>query len=291
MKAAITKNERFGSLEIRFDEKPDAAAREALRARRFRWNPTRGIWYGYGDEEEIRAALDRAAEQNDGEKTDAEQKQNRTADKKQNSKPEPELLAEIRGYYEKVWKGSPHIVDYCVGKISDAVKLGNGFIIEIEKESIKKDFCFGYGCQSMSEEEANDAARTAGESENYFKYENMKHFRDVLKMIDGGDPNGWANYTFVLLDHYDESENLKSIRFCRVCELLDCFGGCADLEAIKGTFCTFEGRRAYIPTDADRKAIRAAYVSAMEKHEKRVDAYLKRYGMAHVNTWSYWADA
>ena len=60
MKFEIAKNESFGSLEITFSEKPAAAVRDLLKARRFRWNGARGIWYGYADAAELAAALEAA---------------------------------------------------------------------------------------------------------------------------------------------------------------------------------------------------------------------------------------
>lgn len=283
MKYQISENANYKSIEIAFDGKPSEAVREVLKAFRFRWHGARRVWYGYASADEVREAIE-AADRGEAVRPTKEKPAPRQ------SLP-PELLEEVREIYSQEWSGNQKMIDYCVGKISDLVKLSNGFIIEIEKRNIEKDFCFGYGYQGMTEEEANSAADHAGKSQEYFKRENMKDFRRWLEYIDGGDPNGWAHYTFVLLDRYDEAEKLKVIRFCRVSELLDALGGSADLEAVKGTFCTFEGRRAYIPTDEDRAAIRAGYVSAMDKHEKKIDAYLKRYGLAHVNSWSYWADA
>ena len=54
---AISKNEEFGSVEVRFSEKPSAEIRDALKLLRFRWHGQRGIWYGYRDEETVRAAI------------------------------------------------------------------------------------------------------------------------------------------------------------------------------------------------------------------------------------------
>ena len=53
----ITKNEQFGSVEVSFNEKPSAEIRDALKLLRFRWHGQRGIWYGYRDEETVRAAI------------------------------------------------------------------------------------------------------------------------------------------------------------------------------------------------------------------------------------------
>ena len=54
----ITKNETFGSLEIAFSRLPSAAVRKALKSLKFRWNPTRCIWYGYAEQKEIVKLID-----------------------------------------------------------------------------------------------------------------------------------------------------------------------------------------------------------------------------------------
>ena len=60
MTATITTNTAKKSIEILFDGKPAAEVREALKGLRFRWNPTRGIWYGFADEQTTREAIENA---------------------------------------------------------------------------------------------------------------------------------------------------------------------------------------------------------------------------------------
>jgi hypothetical protein len=54
----ITLNQQFNSYEIKFDGKPADAIREALKALKFRWNPKKGIWYGFGDHDTITKACE-----------------------------------------------------------------------------------------------------------------------------------------------------------------------------------------------------------------------------------------
>ena len=54
----ITLNQQFNSYEIKFDGKPADAIREALKALKFRWNPKKGVWYGFGEAEEVKKACD-----------------------------------------------------------------------------------------------------------------------------------------------------------------------------------------------------------------------------------------
>lgn len=69
MEYAINKNNSFNSLEITFAGKPDEQTRDALKANGYRWHGVRRLWYGYTDEETIRAALDGVTTANTDEQT------------------------------------------------------------------------------------------------------------------------------------------------------------------------------------------------------------------------------
>lgn len=69
MEYAINKNNDFNSLEITFAGKPDEQTRNALKANGYRWHGVRRLWYGYTDEQTIRAALDGVTTTNTDEQT------------------------------------------------------------------------------------------------------------------------------------------------------------------------------------------------------------------------------
>lgn len=58
MDYTITTNPAFNSLEISFDGKPAQEVRDALKALKFRWHGVKKVWYGYSDENTVRAAID-----------------------------------------------------------------------------------------------------------------------------------------------------------------------------------------------------------------------------------------
>lgn len=60
MMYTIRKHPKLESLEITFDGKPSETVRTALKGLRFRWAPSKGVWYGYATEEAVRAAIDEA---------------------------------------------------------------------------------------------------------------------------------------------------------------------------------------------------------------------------------------
>ena len=65
----ITDNPDYGSIEVKFSEKPSEAIRDVLKANKFRWNGKRQIWYGKTTHEAIREALDKAYAEEKADKT------------------------------------------------------------------------------------------------------------------------------------------------------------------------------------------------------------------------------
>ena len=57
MKYSITKNEKYNSVEIKFDAKPAEEVRNILKQNHFRWNRKTQMWYGYMELDEIKKML------------------------------------------------------------------------------------------------------------------------------------------------------------------------------------------------------------------------------------------
>lgn len=57
---ALTRNEKYGSIEIAFAEMPTAHIRCQLKELGFRWHSQKRLWYGYAEEAEVIAAIDPA---------------------------------------------------------------------------------------------------------------------------------------------------------------------------------------------------------------------------------------
>lgn len=56
----ISEGTKPGALEVKFNAKPAAETREALKALRFRWNGAKSVWYGFATAEEVAAVLNGA---------------------------------------------------------------------------------------------------------------------------------------------------------------------------------------------------------------------------------------
>ena len=73
--------------------------------------------------------------------------------------------------------------------------------------------------------------------------------------------------------------------------MLDACGGSAFLEELPGKEITAHGVPGRIATNEELKIIFDAYTEARNAHEKRVDIYLKKYGLTNVHAWTYWREA
>ena len=143
-------------------------------------------------------------------------------------------------------------------------------MIALEKPSIKKHFCFGYSDNRYDTEDydcANDMAAHAAKSEEYFMAENLKQ---VDEWIESLEDSGYRAYTRVMYYKAPKDSVIRSLVFEHAWQKPD------------------EGFE--ILSDADRAGLIEEFKELRKDFEKRLRSYLKRYGMAHVKTWSYWRD-
>lgn len=275
MNFTINENKAFGSLEITFEGKPDENTRNALKSYGFRWNPKRGLWYGYGEEAEIRKAIEGGTVEKKAEKADKKPAVDREA-----------LTAE----YEKVWK-TPGMVKYCVSKVARVATLPTGEIIPIEKQSIETRFCFGES--GYDYEDAAKMAAHARTNEEYFFNENMKSFRDMIRDLEEAKKD-CGNYKITIGAAYtgqSEDCKIRYMGFVKLWKVLEWCGGSADLETLPGREFDNPGHIVRIATREEIEIILEEYKAAAADHEKKVKAYLKRYGLSKVHSWTYWRDA
>lgn len=198
-------------------------------------------------------------------------------------KKDPALMERYRAACEEIY--SPDIVEYCMKKAAEVVELPNGLMVEIEKERIRTQFCFGYSDigQGPTYEEAWRSMENADTNEAYFLRRNMEAFDGVL----GGLYRHGQDYMVVLQGN---TEHLRGLSLKRTTDVLDAVGGSVVIPALKGQELTVRGNRWYICTDEDVKLIRDAYERARDAHMKKCRAYLKRYGLSKLSTRMYWID-
>lgn len=147
--------------------------------------------------------------------------------------------------------------------------MPEGFIWCCDIPTIKKDFCFGYRTD-YSGHECSDAERTrsaAARSTEFFMNENLRGLRDTLNILKGSDKLFWRhqyNNTCPMCDYVTE-EYIRRFPF--------------DIEGIDREMSAEE-----------RDILVKAVENEIEKFTKRLNTYLKRYGLSKLHTWTFWLD-
>ena len=145
-----------------------------------------------------------------------------------------------------------------------AVKLSDGVVL-FERPKIETKFCF------RDEGPDYEFYKELGSDENllrdYFIRENM-------------DQNGIAEPDentdmYIVKYHGEYRPGRVYVKFCNCPEYLNL------------------GREdtVRIATDTERSLYLAELARVRKAFRKRLDTYLKRYGVSKLHTWSYWADA
>lgn len=176
------------------------------------------------------------------------------------------MKEEYRAIMVKRWNNNQRMVDYCTNKVARFVRLSGGNIITIDKPRIETRFCFGYSdshYDTKDYDRANNMAHHAGTSADYFKAENLDTLQHIIDTLNGIGRFG-NNVPYL---HHDGE--LTTLSFCSRWDM--------------------DGKEKIL--DADRATIIDAYKIEIAAFDKRLNTYLKRYGMTKVNTWSYWRDA
>ena len=179
-----------------------------------------------------------------------------------------EFLQEVN---EKVWATDQHMQEYVKKQCSDVFKSKGGYFVEFEKPSIKTRFCFGHGQNGISTQEeveiACDNAEYARTNEGYFLRENLEQFDEMLEMLNGREK-------LYLMQNYRKDSKIACVRS-------------------EGYFWHYEWDRKLIVEELsqeDVEELKKIVQSEKEKFRKRLNTYLKRYGLSKIHSWTYLVD-
>lgn len=196
-----------------------------------------------------------------------------------------ELKAAYTEELKKAWNDD-EMVKYC-SKSTAFVIEHNGALYGIEKPKIETSFCFGYGINGIADTEqertAEAMAEAARKSKEYFINQNLENLnrwiKSLQKILDDMGKN-WAEgshprYMIETGEHYGGQKEDCRLRYYSIVD----------------TFNTFNGTMGKICNDTELiKKLIAGYKEVKTEFIKRLNAYLKRYGMSKVKTWSYLSD-
>lgn len=184
-----------------------------------------------------------------------------------------ELKAQYKILLADVWKDN-RMIDYCSKSADVVIKTEKGFFLAIDKKSIKKNFCFGYSLSrdnTESFDSANNMVRFSRESKEYFLNENVKDLKNKIAFYSDKSNDLWFQ------NHYISQKNdlLKKVVSFRFFELPKNIDDVKEYQKV---------------SDNDRALIVEAYKKELELFTKRLETYLKKYGLSKINSWSYWQD-
>ena len=158
-------------------------------------------------------------------------------------------------------------LDYYLKNLDSVVEIDDKYYWGIEKPSIKTSFCFGYGFCGVStdedEKKASDMAMKASTDKQYFIDKNMAKMEDLKKSVEKAKTfcfNGDDGELFLIDEMYFQ----------------------------KYPFDTPQIYRDIRPEE--KKTILKMVEAATERFRKRLNVYLKRYGLSKINSWSYLSD-
>lgn len=194
-----------------------------------------------------------------------------------------ELKALYTEELKKAWSNEK-MVKHC-SKSTAYVIEHNGELYGIEKPRIETHFCFSYGYCGMTtpedEDRADRMADHARNSEEYFIKKNLKdidrwikNLSEILKEMgynwaEGNHPQ----YMIATGKHYYGQTEDCILRYYSIVN-------------------TFDGRnQGDICNDAELvEKLIAGYEEVKKDFIKRLNTYLKRYGLSKVKSWSFLSD-
>lgn len=181
---------------------------------------------------------------------------------------------------KKYWKDK-QMIDYCIKELSNECVLSNGHIVTFQKPRIKKSFCFGYSLSSTDSESydtANELARNAKEDQIGFVRENIEcsGIKIMYDKLLKAEKVYYNLNRYGMLDArnlYDQDDEYH-FRY-----------NYGEQSEMYKQYIQFE------LNDDDKKLIMSKLSEEIQKFVKRLNTYLKRYGLRCVDSWSYWQDA
>lgn len=187
---------------------------------------------------------------------------------KPNKKPRKTTQSEDMKEFSELFK-----TWYYLDHTAEVLKVDKKHFITFDKQDIEKAFCFGWSCQGgMTYEEATDMCHNFGEAE--FKAENLKRFdREYKHALEAVEEN-----QITLGQHYTRGTSEE-------------FG--AEIMFIKKRG-TYDDNGDITLSVEESIRLREAYKQKVQdlrdEFEKRLDAYLKKYGLSKIRRWTYCAD-
>ena len=186
----------------------------------------------------------------------------------------------IKKLISEYWK-SERMIKYCLSCLSNELELENGLILNFEKPRIQTHFCYGYSLSNIDTESYDNANQNVENARkdiiNFINeniaYSGLQDLYNKLKKAGTVYYSDCNNYGIVSVRSlYDQNDE---------CYFRYHYGENSDhyKTYITGTL-----------SQSDVQKIIAKVAEELQKFVKRLNTYLKRYGLSKVHSWSYWRD-
>lgn len=271
--ATLTLNQELNGIEVNFDTKPLAEVLEALKGAGFRWHRAKKLWYAKNTDERMQLA-----------KSIAENTEIIPAVSPASGKSQKELKEIYMNIIKtEVWKDSEHMQKFAEKEVAYIVELSNGNIIDFDKPRIETSFCFGAGyngfCTSEDWDNANSLVdRTYGDQE-YFKSKNLSDLNNRIKELKSCLTGNSECYTYTHYTGQPEKSKLKTYSVCNFRYTPKnnpaFWSNLKDVQKLEND---------------DIQKIIDGLQEVKKQFEKRLNTYLKRYGLTKIRAWSYISD-
>lgn len=180
----------------------------------------------------------------------------------------------------EVWVGNESMQKYAEKQFYVGVELANEDLYVIDKPSIQKDFCFGYGmygCDWNNDyDRAAKVANHARTNEDYFIQENLSEFNRKIEILKD---SRYVAYKYIAYTGQESGSKLKAYTTCHSWE---------DPEEEPWKWSNLKDVE--LMTEDEINAIVNGYEQAKTMFTKRLNTYLKRYGLSKLNVWTYLRD-
>ena len=270
MAYSITVNKEFNSTEVKFDGIPPKEIRNKLKEIGYKWHKTKGVWFGRKTVEQLERIL--SAKSCEISVKDEPQRKDTDKERKQRKQ---RVCDYVDIVMKEVYSKSKDnkMREYLLDDIFDIAVLSNGYMVEVEKHSIETSFCFGYGMNGVSlgneDEDAEKMRQHATTHESYFLEKNMEKVEQYIKWVEGCED------IRLRVKYYNSPENsvVRDLVFIDNHH----YATKSDLELPK-------------LTEEDRAVVLEVLNAEKANFKKRLQTYLKRYGLSKLNTWTYLRD-
>lgn len=183
----------------------------------------------------------------------------------------------------EIWRNDERMQEFARKESEYIVELSNGNIIRLSKPRIQKDFCYGMGMYATYTDEdfeaAEGLAQKARTDIDFFIENNMKQITEKIESLEEAKRGEKECYTFINYSGQPANSDLMTYKVCGI-------GYNPEFSPAHWQHLTAVRK---LSVD-DIQSIIDGLQEVANKFLKRLNTYLKKYGLDKLNVWTYCRD-